>query len=169
MVGVHVRRCRCFAISNQCARRGARRSSATPRGHTLARDRDGRRLEPGCSACLGPRHLSLLGRRVRLARSRSPAESLRPVRHAHRWARHPLRASAVATSRGKTVGHHSRLARLDRRVPQGHRAVDQPDSTWGPSGRRLPCDAPHSRGSDFPGSRRRPVGVSSGSPMPGRR
>jgi hypothetical protein len=33
---------------------------------------------------------------------------------------------AIATSRGAAAGHHPRLARIDRRVPQGHRAAVEP-------------------------------------------
>ena len=108
----------------------------------LARGRTRRRLEPGCAARMDTGHVRLLGGRLRLAGREAATQPLRPVHHQPRRARHPLRPHALAPPRGAAAGDHARLAGVDRRVPQGHRAPDQPHRPRRERGRRLPRDLP---------------------------
>ena len=68
-------------------------------------------------------------------RARGAPQRASPVPHRDRRARHPLPPRPLAPRRRAAAGHHPRLAGLDRRVPQGHRAAHRPDR---PRRRRRP-------------------------------
>ena len=86
-----------------------------------------RRLDSGHSAGLHPRARRVLGHRIRLARARIRAQSVRPVHHRDRRPRHPLHPSALPAPGRLPARHHARLAGIDHRIRQGHRAADRPD------------------------------------------
>ena len=114
------------------AGRPPRPAGAAPAGPSGRRSTTGRRASrsPTCRSCArtGPTATTGGPREARL-------NALPAVPHRDRRARHPLPARALAARRRAAAGDHPRLARLDRRVPQGHRAADRPDR---PRRRRRP-------------------------------
>ncbi len=102
------------------------------------RTRAGRRLVTGHPARLRPGRVHVLGRRVRLAGPGGGAQPVRPVHHHDRRPRRALHPRPLAARGCAAAADHPRLARLDRRVPQGHRAADEPDGVRRRCGRRVP-------------------------------
>ena len=84
----------------------------------------------------------VLGDEVRLARDRGRAERVPAVPHRARRARHPLPPRALARAGRAPARHHPRLARVGRRVPQGHRAAHRPGRARRRRGRRVPRRVP---------------------------
>ena len=81
-----------------------------------------RRLDPGCPACVDPRHVPLLGQRVRLARPRVAFNRFDQfVTNLDGLDIHFVHQRSPTG--GQAVGGHTRLAGIDRRVPQGDRAA----------------------------------------------
>ena len=126
--------------------RAAGRPEAPAARHTLARQGAGGRLVAGHAAGLHAGAVPLLGRWLRLACARGAAEPLRAVHDAHRRRRHPLHPRALQACRCAAAGDEPRLAGLDRRVPQGHRAADRPHRAWRRCGRCLPPGVPVAAG-----------------------
>ena len=97
--------------------------------HALARQGNARRLVARHSARVREGTVQLLGEGLRLARARKTAEPLPAVPHHDRRRRHSLHPRALAARERVAAGDDARLARLDRRVPEGHRTADRSDET----------------------------------------
>ena len=59
------------------------------------------------------------------------------LRHQHRRARHPLHPREVEAPERAAGDHHPRLARIDHRAVEDHRAADRSDRAWRDRGRRV--------------------------------
>src|ERR1700683_1759439 len=84
--------------------------------------RDPARLRQGA----GP----VLADRVRLAGPRSADESVSSVPHHPRWGERALHPRALARAARAPIAVDPRLARVDRRVPQNHRALGRFSISW---------------------------------------
>ena len=61
---------------------------------------------------------------------RSEAERLAAIHHRDRWARHSFHPRSFETSECVADDRHARMARLDHRAVEDHRAADQSDGPW---------------------------------------
>ena len=100
---------------------------------------------------------ALLGRRATTGARARRAQRLPAVHDHDRRPRHPLPARALAARRRAAAGDDPRLAGLDRRVPEGHRAAHRPDRVTA-ARRRTPSTscAPRCPGYGFSGKPTRP-------------
>ncbi len=71
-----------------------------------------------------------LGEALRLAQDRSEAQLLPAVRHQHRRAGHPFHPCSLEAKKRAADHHHPRLAGLDHRAAEDHRAADRSDRPW---------------------------------------
>ncbi len=112
----------------------------------MAGARDGRRRLAGRAARddAGPR--ALLGERVRLAPLRSQAQQPAELPHRDRRAGHPLHPRALKARGRASSRRHARLARLDRRAAEDHRATDRSHVARRERGRRVPSRDPVAAG-----------------------
>ena len=79
----------------------------------------------------------LLGDRVRLAQVRGETERPAAVPHRDRRGRHPLHPRAVEASERAADDRHARMAGLDHRADEDHRAADKSDGAWRDRGGRV--------------------------------
>ncbi len=124
---------RCVARSQSISHRQAvddlrrrdlrRRISATrwPERETVADDSQGVRL------ALMQELARYWATRLRLAACEAKLNALAELHHRDRRARHPLHPRPLPARGRAAADRHARLARLDHRAAEDHRAADQPD------------------------------------------
>ena len=88
----------------------------------------------------------LLGDRARLAQVRGEDQRGAELPHRDRWARHPLPSRSLQARQRAADDRHPRLAWLDHRADEDHRAADQPHRAWRDGGRCLSSRDPVSAG-----------------------
>ena len=95
-------------------------------------------------------------------------KSFAPVRHQHRRRRHPLHPGQVEAPERIAGDHHTRLARLDHRADEDHRAADRSRPRMaGPRPTRSTSSFRRSRATAFRASPPSSAGIRSASRAPG--
>ena len=106
----------------------------------MARPRD--RSVPGRAARDDPGAGHVLGDRLRLARVRGALRGPAALRHRDRRRRHPLHPRSLEARGRAAADRHARLARLDGRAAQDHRAAHRSHGPRRERGGRLPSRHP---------------------------
>ncbi len=136
------------AVHGPDRQRGRPRRPAGPYfGHPLARARTGHRRLPGRTAGHDAGPGPVLGGGLRLAPVRGPAERPAALHHRDRRARHPFPARPFPARGRAATDCHARVARLDHRAAEDHRAPHQPDGPRRECAGRVPPGDPLAAGS----------------------
>ena len=111
---------------------------------------------------------ALLGDRLRLEQVRGEAERPTELHHRDRWARHPFPSRPLPTRGCPAPDRHARMARLDHRAAEDHRAPHQSDRTRRHCpGRLSPGDPVAARPRLLGKAGHAPAGIRPASPVPG--
>ena len=89
---------------------------------------------------------ALLGDRLRLARVRGEAQRPAELHHRDRRARHPLHPRPLPARGRAAADRHARVARLDHRAAEDHRAAHEPDGPRRERRGRVPSGDPVAAG-----------------------
>ena len=104
----------------------------------LAREGDRPGLIPGRAARDDAEARAVLGDGLRLAQVRGEAERPAAVHYRDRWAGYPLHPRPLTTRRRAAAHRQSRMARLDHRAAEDHRATDRSHGPWRECSGRVP-------------------------------
>ncbi len=92
--------------------------------------RDGHRRLAGRAARDDAGARALLGHRLRLAQVRGETERPAELRHRDRRAGHSFHSRSLPARGRAAADRHARVARLDHRAAEDHRAAHQPHGAW---------------------------------------